>query len=120
VALTVSNPRCPPAMPVAGQAVAGVFLAPGAPVKPEVAWCVPLPGERYSPIATTVDGKNEALVWFLSGQSLKAVNGETGEVVFNGGAGTCAGVRKWTSPIAARGRIIVGGDGHLCAWSAPQ
>jgi hypothetical protein len=114
MALTLNNPRCP--MP-AGQSVVGIFLAPGAPVKPEVTWCAPLPGERYSPIATTVDGKSEALVWYLSGQKLKAVDGETGQVVFDGGAGNCAAMRKWTSPIAAKGRIIAGGDGHLCAWS---
>jgi len=34
-----------------------------------------------------------------------------------GGAGNCSGVRQWTSPIAVKGRIVVGGDGHLCSWS---
>ena len=32
---------------------------------------------------------------------------------------SCAGVRQWTSPIAVNGRIVVGADGKLCAWSAP-
>ena len=82
-----------------------------------VSWCTPLAGQRTSPIATTVDGKNEAVVWFLSGQRLKAVDGESGQILFDGGTGDCPAVRRWTSPIAARGRIIVGGDGHLCAWS---
>jgi hypothetical protein len=26
-------------------------------------------------------------------------------------------VRKWTSPIAVRGRIVVAADGKLCSWS---
>jgi hypothetical protein len=117
VALTLNNPRCPAAMPVTGIGIAGIALTAGAPVKPDIVWCVPVAGQRYSPIATTVDGKSEALVWFMSGTKLKAVDGETGQTAFDGGAGDCAGVRKWTSPIAAKGRIVVGADGHLCAWS---
>src|SRR5205085_1610409 len=31
--------------------------------------------------------------------------------------GGCQGVRDWTSPIAVKGRIVVGGDGRLCSWS---
>jgi hypothetical protein len=28
-------------------------------------------------------------------------------------------VHKWTAPIAVKGRLVVAGDGHLCAWSLP-
>jgi hypothetical protein len=62
---------------------------------------------RYSPVATTTDGKSEALVWFMNGTKLNAVDGETGQVVFNGGAGDCPGVIKWTSPIVVKGRVVV-------------
>jgi hypothetical protein len=119
LALTLNNPTsCPPTMAVTGLSVVGINVVAGAPVKPVVAWCAAMAaGQRYSPIATTIDGKNEALVWYMSGTKLMAVDGETGQTVFGGGAGDCAAVRKWTSPIAAKGRIIVGGDGHLCAWS---
>jgi hypothetical protein len=86
-------------------------------VKPETVWCASIAGGA-SPISTTTDGKSEALVWFVSGGKLIAVDGETGAVVFNGGTGTCAGVRKWTSPIAVKARLVAGGDGHLCSWSA--
>ena len=79
-------------------------------------WCAPASG-RYSPISTTTDGKSESLVWFMNATKLNAVDGQTGESVFAGGAGDCAGVLKWTSPIAVKGRIIVGAANRLCSWS---
>jgi len=114
VALTLGNARCPGGTMVPG--VAGILVAAGAPPKPEVAWCAAATG-RYSPISTTTDGKSESLVWFMNGSKLNAVDGETGAVVFNGGDGTCAGVIKWTSPIAVKGRIVVGSANRLCSWS---
>jgi hypothetical protein len=115
VALTLSNAACP----MGNGQVAGILVAPGAPAKPAVAWCAPSTG-RYSPISTTTDGKSEALVWFMNGTKLNAVDGETGQVVFNGGMGECAGVIKWTSPIAVKGRIVVGAANRLCSWSVGQ
>jgi hypothetical protein len=113
VALTLGTARCPGG--AAGN-VAGILVTAGAPPKPEVTWCAPATG-RYSPISTTTDGKSEALVWFMNGTKLNAVDGETGQVVFNGGDGVCAGVIKWTSPIAVKGRIVVGAGNRLCSWS---
>ena len=49
---------------------------------------------------------------------LYGVDGETGNVLYKSGA-TCAGIRQWTTPIAVKGHIVIGGDGHLCSWS-PQ
>ena len=65
----------------------------------------------------TTDGHSNALVWFMNGTKLNAFDGETGAVVFAGGADDCGGIHRHTSPIAANGRIIAGGDGHLCSWS---
>jgi hypothetical protein len=114
VALTLGMAACPGG--ASGQ-VAGILVAAGAPPKPAVAWCAAAAG-RYSPISTTTDGKSEALVWFMNGQKLNAVDGETGALVFNGGDGVCANVIKWTSPIATKGRIVVGAGNRLCSWSA--
>jgi len=116
VALTLSSVRCP--MGMSGQ-IGGILVKPGAPAQPEVVWCAPAQG-RYSPIATTVDGKNEAVVWFMNGSKLNAVDGETGQMVFNGGDGSCEGVIRWTSPIAVKGRIVVGSATRLCSWSVGQ
>jgi hypothetical protein len=85
-------------------------------IKPTVAWCSSVDGET-SPIVTTTDGKTDAVVWWVNGGNLKGVDGDTGAMVFSGG-GACA-VQRWTSPIAARGaRIVAGGGGKLCSWSA--
>jgi hypothetical protein len=91
-----------------------VLISPGAPPTAKTAWCAP--GGATSPIATSTNGKDETVVWYINGGALKGVDGDTGAAIF-GGAGNCSGVRQWTSPIAAKGRIIVGGDGHLCSWS---
>lgn len=116
VALTIDRQAiCP--NNVTGQAVLAVFVPPGAPPKPEIAWCAPINGQS-APITTTTDGKAETIVWYVSGGSLVGVDGETGAQVYRS-MESCSGVRQWTSPIAVKGRIIVGGDGHLCAFGAP-
>jgi hypothetical protein len=114
VTMTLGSVRCPGG--AAGQ-IAGILVSPGAPAKADVVWCAQAQG-RYSPIATTTDGKSESLVWFMNGSKLNAVDGETGQVVFNGGTADCPGVIKWTSPIAVKGRIIVAAGSRLCSWSA--
>jgi hypothetical protein len=96
-----------------------VAIPPGNPPQPHVVWCVPLGGGTgpVAPVSTTSDGKNDAIVWFMNGAVLNGVDGDTGATIFAGGTGTCAGVRQWTSPIAVKGRIVTGADGHLCSWS---
>ena len=47
---------------------------------------------------------------------LYGVDGENGTTIYKGG--NCTGVRQWTTPIAVKGHVIVGGDGHLCSWSS--
>ena len=97
--------------------VLSVLIQPGAPPKPAVVWCAPLAGPITGPIATTTDGKADAVVWYMNGGKLTGVDGDTGKPIFDGGSFTCDGVRQWTSPIVVKGRVVVGGDGHLCSWS---
>jgi len=47
---------------------------------------------------------------------LVGLNGDTGSPLYTSG-NNCSGVQQWTSPIAVKGRIVVGGNGHLCSWS---
>jgi hypothetical protein len=54
----------------------------------------------------------------MSAGVLKGVSGADGKSVFSS-SDNCSGVREWTSHIAVKGRIVAGGDGHLCSWSAP-
>jgi hypothetical protein len=95
--------------------IVSVLVSPGSPPSVKSAWCTG--GGDASPIATSPDGKTDTIVWMATGNGIKGVDGDTGAQVYSSG-GTC-GVRQWTSPIAVKGRIIIGGDNHLCSWS-PQ
>jgi hypothetical protein len=116
VALTVNaGALCPGGSP-SSDVIVGVRVAPGAPPTAQTAWCTSAFGR--SPISSTLDGRGEPLVWFMAGLYLRAVDGDTGANVLTS-QDVCSGTRPWTSPIAVKGRIIVGADNHLCAWVAP-
>ncbi|HVY41349.1 MAG TPA: PQQ-binding-like beta-propeller repeat protein [Polyangia bacterium] len=115
-----------------GSVLMAFALSPSLPLKPAVAWCatyglvpkgtdeVTFWGGPGAPglIATTTDGTNDALVWYMDGgKQLVALDGATGATVFRDTAASCGSVRKWTSPIAVKGRIVVAADGKLCSWS---
>ena len=110
-----ANAQCPGGV-VAGRSMISVLLTAGSPPKASVEWCSPFQGEA-GPISTTTDGTNNALVWYVNDDKLMAVDGDTGQALYTSKE-ACSGVRKWTSAIAVKGRIIAGGDGHLCSWSA--
>lgn len=100
-------------------AVMAVSIAPGSPPKPTTLWCAAVTGSaNQHAISTTTDGTTDAIVWVMNGTKLNAFDGETGASITTGGSGTCSNVHHWTSPIAVKGRIVVGGDGHLCSWSS--
>ena len=115
-----------------GSVLMSFALTPSLPLKPSVAWCatyslVPkgtdegtMWGGPAAPglASTTTDGSSDALVWYMDGgNQLVALDGATGATVFRDAAASCGSVRKWTSPIAVRGRIVVAADGKLCSWS---
>jgi hypothetical protein len=104
-----------------GTVVMAVSVSAATPPVAKVAWCVPTTnaalGFPASPSATTTDGKANALVWFINGTKLMAVDGDTGTTIYDSGTATCTGVHKWTAPIAVKNRIVVSGDNHLCSWS---
>jgi hypothetical protein len=116
----------------------GLTVTPGSPIMVTQNWCTTVGGQAMtdqgtiknrsgSPTATTTDGKSQPIVWVAGSMSqvtagttanlLYGIDGETGAVLYEGG--NCAGIRQWTTPIAVKGHIVVGGDGHLCSWS-PQ
>jgi hypothetical protein len=87
-----------------------------------VAWCATQQG-RGSPIVTTTDGKSDAIVWSVGAERdnrLRAFDGDTGAVIFDGGGPDDAMTRveRFQTPIAARGRIFVAGDDRLYAFTA--
>jgi outer membrane protein assembly factor BamB len=117
VVSTNSGAMCPPNGPTTQDVVVSVLLNAGSPPTPVVEWCAPMAGKLVTGVmATTSDGMSDAAVWYTSDGKLTAVDGETGEQLYQS-AEACDDVRKWTTPIAVKGRIVVGGDEHLCSWS---
>jgi hypothetical protein len=73
---------------------------------------------NYPPISTTTDGVSaDAIVWFVNGSQLSAVDGDTGKAIFTTKGAPCNGVPSMSFPIAAKNRIVVSALGHLCSWS---
>jgi hypothetical protein len=117
---------CPPG--VYGDFVA-LRLDPGSPPSVRTAWCVRNDGYG-SPIVTTTNGKDEAVVWTLSveaGNRLRAFDAITGEALFgapvDGGAADAASddaqlgsLHRFMAPIIAKGRLYVAGDDRLYAF----
>jgi len=101
-----------------GKSIVSVLLKAGTDGKPTATseWCAPLTGAVTAPISTTTDGTANATVWYVDNGKLTAVDGDDGTKLF-ASTDTCSGVRQWTSPIATKGRVVVGGDTHLCSWS---
>ena len=102
---------------VSGRAVVAVRLTAGSPPTPAIAWCAPMANVTTAPIATTTNGSDNAIVWFTNSGTLKGVDGDTGTQIYSS-TNTCDSTMQWTSPIAVKGRIVAGGTGHLCSWSA--
>jgi hypothetical protein len=113
---TDAGAKCPAGMP-GGQVVMSVLVPAGSPPVPKVEWCAAQTGQEVTaPIVTTTDGKANAIVWYTSNGKLTGVDGASGVVVY-ASTDSCSGVHRWTSPIAVNGRIVAGGDGHLCSWT---
>ena len=114
----------------------GFTVTPGSPIKVTQNWCTTIGGPTMfdagtirnrsaSPLVTTTDGMSQPIVWVagnnsqatpgLTASMLYAVDGESGAILYKGG--NCPGIRQWTTPIAVKGRIVLGGDGRLCSWS---
>ena len=110
----------------AGQTGDLVAMKIGAAAPPtiSVAWCADNQGQG-SPIVTTIDGKADAVVWSVGAEGSKRLHGfdgDTGAVVYaGGGAGDLIPnqARRFNSPIAVNGRIIVAADNALYAFKTP-
>lgn len=86
-----------------------------------VAWCAEQHGTG-SPIVTTTDGRSDPIVWSVGAEGDNRLHGfaaDTGDVVFDGGgvAEHMSSVRRYTTPIVAKGRIFVAADDELYAFT---
>jgi hypothetical protein len=59
----------------------------------------------------------DALVWFVDGTQLTAVDGDTGAKIVTTTGAACNRVPSMSFPIAVKNRIVVSALGHLCSWS---
>jgi hypothetical protein len=79
---------------------------------------------RGSPFVTSTDGTNNVIVWGIGAendQRLHGFDGDTGNTVFAGGGASelMAGIHRFNTGIAARGRIYVVGDNRVYAFTLP-
>lgn len=86
-------------------------------------WTAAVTG-RGSPFVTSTDGTNSFIVWGVGAegdQRLHGFNADTGAAVFAGGGANelMANTRRFSTAIAARGRIYAGADNKIYAFKAP-
>ena len=88
-------------------------LVPGAPPTLSPSWCG-VSGSG-SPMVTTSNGHADAIVWSLGAEDdnrLHAFDGDSGAVIsFTDSTTAFPGMRRYNTPIAAKGRIFVPVDG---------
>jgi outer membrane protein assembly factor BamB len=98
--------------------IGGLKVEAASPPSMKVAWCGGANGQG-SPIVTSTDGKTDSVVWYLAGGKIIGLNGETGMPVYDGGGamdGTGA-TAKWQTPIVAKGRMFVGTNSGVVAYT---
>jgi outer membrane protein assembly factor BamB len=98
-----------------------VRVAPESPPTFSVAWCAVSNGYG-SPVVTTTDGLSNPIVWVPAPGTtnrLFGFDGDTGAVVYDGGdsADEMNTLWRWASPVIAKGRIFVAGQGRVYAFA---
>ncbi len=98
-----------------------IRIGAGSPPTITRAWCAAQHGSG-SPIATTTDGRANPIVWSVGAEGdnrLRGFDGDTGQVVFGGGgaADAMSFVRRFQTPIVAKGRILVATDDRIFAFT---
>jgi hypothetical protein len=102
-----------------GTDLSTLVLLPGSPPRFDGSWCTTANGWG-SPIVTTTDGQADAIVWVVGAEGselLQGFDGDTGATIFAGGNAPVPGVRRFTVPIAAKGRIFVAADDTVVAFA---
>ena len=94
-----------------------VRIVPGAPPTVTTAWCAQQ-GGLGSPMVTTTDGQSESIVWSVGAEGderLRGFDGDTGQVLY--ASGSLGSVRRYVTPILAKGRLFVPVDGGVKAFT---
>jgi outer membrane protein assembly factor BamB len=106
---------CPAGM--AGDMIA-VRVEAASPPTFSVAWCAVSNGAG-SPVVTTTNGTADPIVWITSTDRLYGFDGDTGAVVYSGGGSgdQMNTLWRWLSPVIAKGRLFVAGQGKVYAFA---
>ena len=119
VAFEGHGAHCP--APRHDNALTVLKIGGGSPPALATAWCGALSG-RGSPIVTTTDGRANPIVWILGAEGdnrLHGYRGDTGEPLFDGGGpgDKLAGLHHFQDLLPAGGRLYIGADDRLYAFS---
>jgi hypothetical protein len=106
-----------------GDKVVALRIMPGNPPTITNAWNMD-EGGAGSPFVTSTDGTNNVVVWGmgLGGDGrLRGFDGDIGAVIYSGGGANelMAGTHRYSTGIAARGRIFVANDNKGYAYTVP-
>jgi hypothetical protein len=120
------SPMCPQGK-VTGEVVVSTLITPGKTPIANLAWCTAnsVGGGHinFPPISTTSDGVSaDAIVWYIEGNQLTGINGDTGAHLVTTTGAACVdagghGVPSMSFPIAVKNRIVVFAMDQLCSWS---
>ncbi|HEY3912406.1 MAG TPA: hypothetical protein VGM07_21330 [Stellaceae bacterium] len=119
VAFQGPGAHCP--APRRGDALTVLKIRAGSPPTLATAWCAAFSG-RGSPVVTTTDGHSDPIVWILGAEGddrLHGYRGDTGAALFDGGGpgDAMAGLHHFQDLLPAGGRLYVGADNRLYAFS---
>ncbi len=116
------GPYCPGGTPASKEMILSLLISPGQTPLAKIAWCSPVASGgghyNFTPMSTTTNGVSDnALVWFMDGTALVAVNGDTGKRVYTSTGAGCPNVPSMSTPIAVKNHVVVAALGQLCSWS---
>jgi hypothetical protein len=115
VAFQGPGAKCPD--PKRGSGLTVLSIQDGTPPTIDTAWCAALDGAG-SPMVTTTDGQTDPIVWILGSEGdnrLHGFRGDTGEALV--ASDPLAGLRHFGTLIAANGRLYVGADNRIYAFT---
>lgn len=102
-------------------ALAAFTISATSPPTITMAWCGGPSSTQESPAVSATDAQGtDAVVWVVgSDNKLYGVDGDTGKSIFAGGTSTdtLSSVQKFTTPIIANGRIFVGANNQIYAFT---
>lgn len=94
-------------------------ISPASPPTVSVAWCAG-PAGAGSPMVTTTNGTADPVVWWVAAEGdgrLRGFDGDTGAVINDGANALVSNVRRFQTPIAAKGRIFSASDQGVIAFT---